>query len=281
MRSWSRRDLFRSAGYAGTALTLGLLADQIRHGSGVDCSPLPGVSAQPSLEYDVGMLAIPVTKDGKIDDHEYDDCLKSSFEVLAPNAGATSKVSVYSKYDSDTTYFGFDFVDSATSGASFAATFDLKESNLTSQGTPDVYNLWIDITPPGSIPSYEVESKVGTAFASAFKKGADYDWQVYFGPSANSPYSHNQLEIQVKNLILQRYSNEILFVFVYSDPNGVVRFPHTYPCSGQDCTGRGIMKFVNYTLPEIPSPLILTSGVLAFPLLLAKWRQRRINLKIE
>lgn len=82
-----------------------------------------------------------------------------------------------------------------------------------------------------------------------FKKGVDYDYQAYIGPSADSSTPHAQLEFQIKNRILMKYSDEILFDFGFDDMLGVMVLPTR---SG---TGYGIMKFVSYPLPE-PSFLL-------------------------
>jgi hypothetical protein len=199
-------------------------------------------------EFDVGTLQTPVVRDGKIGDHEYDDCVKSPFLVL-PIAGFTGKANLYAKYDSDTTYLGFDFLtNNPDEELTFESLFDLKKSNVTEPGAPDIYYLNLTINSE-SVTESVTPGEPGTAFVNVFKKGIDYDYESSVGPSIDNTNPHTQLEVQIKNSILRQFSDEILFFSFLHDSSGVMVFPTN------EGTGRGIMKFVSYALPE-PSPAL-------------------------
>jgi hypothetical protein len=169
------------------------------------------ISYEQVPEIDVGLLQVPVTLDGQVEKDEwYSDSIdyeSSNNVVLVPDS-QPPKFHFRTKY-SDYVYESFDIPTQMYTNADLDLIFDTKSTGDTSYDADGVYNL---ILSPLNGGGFRETDRVtvsngsitfpGTSFYKLFKKGVDYDWAAYFGPSQLSQYPHLQFEIKVRTDIL-------------------------------------------------------------------------------
>jgi hypothetical protein len=196
-----------------------MLATAALAGLGYLSSQIPLAYAQ-GLELLVGLLEVPVTRDGQISEGEYNnDTIDNKFEIHIQNSSFVPEGHIYAKFEPTWTYFGFDFPTDIIENTrrDLVLYFDTPNTGKQTDGAPGVYNLELKFTSPKNPYEADLFPPVGTPFIESFKKGEDYDWQYSFGPSPLNPTPHTQFEVQILTDILSEYSNEIGFGASYLD----------------------------------------------------------------
>jgi len=209
---------------------------------------LPSVYAQNTYGViKVGMVTVPVTRDGKISPGEYDkDSIPNRYLVFYNTTNVLPQGYIFVKNDGTWTYFGMDFPTDKCGQRNFVLSFDTH--NVGQKGdvppnTPGAYNLALLMNGNSVNQSTTLQTaKIGTPF-DVHQKGKDYDWQYYCGPSSQSPDNHTQIEVQVLTKILTKYSNDIHFLSSFGVQNSYVL---TSPNYAEDW---GHLVFLSYTIP--------------------------------
>jgi len=199
--SVSRRRFLERTVKVSSAIALSLLGSYA-------LSKIPMTAAQtvnaPVTEIDVDTLRYPVTFDGKVEKDEwYNDSYPYESQVLLIEncCFITPRFEFRTKHDDKYTYQAFDSPTTKTSKAHLLLFFDTKSTRGVAPGADGVYNLALVSSSSGftevdTIPGTSIKYS-GTSFYSVFKKGVDYDWRFYVGPSPLSPDNHLQFEIKV------------------------------------------------------------------------------------
>ena len=187
---------------------------------------IPKVKTQPIGNWDngieVGLSTVPVSFDGNIDEGEYsNDCFQYRYgSMFGAGVGLLyAKHGVDATDGIDWTYLGIDIITDIeqTSKRRLTVSFNTENREQAIGAVKGFYNLELAFVNPTKPTEVDSSLGVGTALFRVFKKGIDYDWQYYFGPSAIKAEDHTQFEVKVHTGILTEYSGEPAFSSYYDD----------------------------------------------------------------
>jgi|GEM_PF-6851826 len=167
----------------------------------------------------VTQAEVAVTRDGQVSAGEYDqDSADNKYDIFAQRSPFTPEAHLYVKNDGNWTYFAIDSPTDRGKSTKRELILDFDTKNLVRSHSPGMYclELCFDSSPEKPKECRPISFHPPT-LDKTYRRGSDYDWQYFFGPSPLGADPHAQFEIQIRTSILTNSSQSIGFHSFYYD----------------------------------------------------------------